>query len=48
MIAKALGFLEKQVQKDGGVYNRFLANYTTAIAILTFKEANSGGKNTTP
>jgi squalene-hopene/tetraprenyl-beta-curcumene cyclase len=44
VVAKALGFLEKQVQKDGGVYNRFLANYTTAIAILTFKEANSGGK----
>jgi Squalene-hopene cyclase C-terminal domain len=44
VIAKALGFLEKQVQKDGGVYNRFLANYTTAIAITTFKEANTGGK----
>jgi Squalene-hopene cyclase C-terminal domain len=44
VVAKALGFLEKQVQKDGGVYNRFLANYTTAIAILTFKEANAGGK----
>ncbi|MBO0700116.1 MAG: terpene cyclase/mutase family protein, partial [Zavarzinella sp.] len=42
--AKALGFLEKNVQKDGGVYNRFLANYTTAIAISTFKEANQGGK----
>ena len=44
VIAKALGFLEKQVQKDGGVYNKFLANYTTAIAILTFKEANASGK----
>jgi hypothetical protein len=44
VVAKALGFLEKNVQKDGGVYNRFLANYTTAIAINTFKEANTGGK----
>jgi squalene-hopene/tetraprenyl-beta-curcumene cyclase len=44
VVAKALAFLEKSVQKDGGVYNRFLANYTTAIAITTFKEANTGGK----
>ena len=44
VVARALGFLEKQVQKDGGVYNKFLANYTTAIAITAFKEANAGGK----
>jgi len=44
VVARALGFLEKNVQKDGGIYNRFLANYTTAIAIGTFKEANAGGK----
>lgn len=44
VIAKALAFLEKNVQKDGGVYNRFLANYTTSIALMTFKEANKGGK----
>ena len=44
VVAKALGFLEKSVQKDGGVYNKFLANYTTSIAIVTFKEANTGGK----
>lgn len=44
VVAKALGFLEKSVQKDGGVYNRGLANYTTAIALVTFKEANAGGK----
>jgi hypothetical protein len=47
VVAKALGFLEKQVQADGGVYNRFLANYTTAIAITTFQEANAGGKYNT-
>ena len=44
VVAKALAFLAKNVQTDGGVYNRFLANYTTAIAITTFKEANAGGK----
>jgi squalene-hopene/tetraprenyl-beta-curcumene cyclase len=44
VVARALAFLEKNVQPDGGIYNRMLANYTTAIAILTFKEANAGGK----
>jgi squalene-hopene/tetraprenyl-beta-curcumene cyclase len=46
VVQKALAYLETQVQKDGGVYNKFLANYTTSIAILTFKEANAGGKYT--
>jgi hypothetical protein len=44
VVAKALGFLEKSVKADGGIYDRFLANYTTSIAIVTFKEANKGGK----
>lgn len=44
VVAKALGYLAKNVQPDGGIYNRFLANYTTAIAITTFQEANKGGK----
>lgn len=44
VVAKALQYLEKSVQKDGGIYNRFLANYTTAIALVTFTEANKGGK----
>jgi Squalene-hopene cyclase C-terminal domain len=44
VIAKALASLEKSVQKDGGVYSKFLANYTTSIALVTFKEANKGGK----
>ena len=43
-IAKALAYLEGQVQKDGGVYNKFLANYTTSVAMMAFKEANQGGK----
>jgi squalene-hopene/tetraprenyl-beta-curcumene cyclase len=45
VVAKALGFLEKSAQKDGGIYNNtFLTNYTTAIAVLTLKEANVGGR----
>src|SRR5262249_19616669 len=32
--AKALRYLEKSVQKDGGVYDRFLANYTTSVALV--------------
>jgi squalene-hopene/tetraprenyl-beta-curcumene cyclase len=44
VVAKALAFLEKRVQKDGGVFSPGLANYTTAIAISTFEEANRDGK----
>lgn len=42
--AKGLAYLESQVQKDGGVYNKVLANYTTSVALMAFKEANQGGK----
>lgn len=41
---KALKYLEGFVQKDGGVYNKFLANYTTCVALLAFKEANTKGQ----
>jgi squalene-hopene/tetraprenyl-beta-curcumene cyclase len=44
VVAKALRYLEKQVQKDGGIYNRRLANYTTCVALVVFKEANKNGK----
>lgn len=44
VVAKAIGYLEKNIQPDGGVYNKFLANYTTCIALITFKEANKDGK----
>jgi squalene-hopene/tetraprenyl-beta-curcumene cyclase len=44
VVAKALQYLEKQVKKDGGIYDRFLANYTTSVAIMAFREANAGGK----
>jgi hypothetical protein len=44
VLARTLAYLEKQVQKDGGIYNKFLANYTTSVAIMAFKEANQDGK----
>ncbi len=43
-VAKAMAYLEKNVKPDGGVYDRGLANYTTSIALMTFTEANAGGK----
>lgn len=44
VVAKALAYLEKSVRPDGGVYDKGLANYTTCLAVLAFKEANRGGK----
>jgi squalene-hopene/tetraprenyl-beta-curcumene cyclase len=44
VVAKSLAYLEKSVKPDGGVYDRGLANYTTSVALMTFKEANTGGK----
>jgi squalene-hopene/tetraprenyl-beta-curcumene cyclase len=44
VVAKALKYLESKVQKDGGVEARGLSNYMTCLAIMTFKEANTGGK----
>ncbi len=43
-VAKALGFLEKSVKDDGGIYDRGLANYTTSVSLMAFREANAGGK----
>ena len=44
VVSKALAYLEKSVKKDGGIYDRGLANYTTSVAIMGFAEANKGGK----
>ena len=44
VVAKSLKYLESKVQKDGGVYNQGLSNYMTCLAVMTFKEANAGGK----
>lgn len=44
LVAKTLAFMEKSVKKDGGIYDKGLANYTTSVALLAFHEANKGGK----
>jgi squalene-hopene/tetraprenyl-beta-curcumene cyclase len=44
LVAKALGYLEKHIQPDGGVYINGMSNYLTCLAMMTFKEANAGGK----
>lgn len=44
LLAKTLAYLEAQVQKDGGIYSKILANYTTSVALMAFKEANSDGR----
>jgi squalene-hopene/tetraprenyl-beta-curcumene cyclase len=46
MVAKGLGFLSKNVQKDGGVYapKSNYQTYETCIAIVAFREANTKGQ----
>jgi squalene-hopene/tetraprenyl-beta-curcumene cyclase len=44
VVAGALGYIEKSVHKDGGIYDKGLANYTTSVAVMALKEANKGGK----
>jgi len=44
VVAKGLQYLEKSVQKDGGIYDKMLANYTTSLGIMALKEANASGK----
>jgi squalene-hopene/tetraprenyl-beta-curcumene cyclase len=44
MVAKTLSYLDGKVQKNGGVYDRALANYTTCVALMAFTEANTNGR----
>ncbi|HYT90134.1 MAG TPA: hypothetical protein VEL76_15610 [Gemmataceae bacterium] len=44
VVAKALGTLAKSAKSDGGIYDQSLANYTTSVAIMAFKEANTDGR----
>ena len=44
VVANGLKYLEANIKDDGGVYSRGLATYTTSLAIVTFQEANAGGK----
>jgi squalene-hopene/tetraprenyl-beta-curcumene cyclase len=43
-IAKTMAYLESKVQKDGGIYDKFLANYTTSVSLMAFRQANQNGK----
>ncbi len=38
LVVRTLAFLEKNVQPDGGIYDKFLANYTTSVAVMAFQE----------
>src|SRR5262245_37289386 len=38
IVANAMNYLEGSVKKDGGIYDRGLANYTTSVALVAFKE----------
>jgi squalene-hopene/tetraprenyl-beta-curcumene cyclase len=44
VVSKGLEYLLKSIKEDGGIYDKFLANYTTSVAIMALKEANQGGK----
>ena len=44
VVSKAIAYVEKFIQKDGGIYSKGLENYTTALAVVAFKECNKDGK----
>ena len=44
IVTKALAYLEKAVQPDGGIYQKQLQNYTTCLGIMAFQDANDKGK----
>lgn len=44
LLARTLAYLESKVQKDGGIYDRGMANYTTSVAMMAFADANQDGK----
>jgi squalene-hopene/tetraprenyl-beta-curcumene cyclase len=44
VVTKAVGYLEKSVRPDGGVYQQGLANYMTCLALMAFQQLNTGGK----
>jgi len=47
-VAKALVYLQRYVQKDGGIYQpgTFYRNYETCLALMCFQEANGDGHYT--
>jgi hypothetical protein len=47
VVKKAMKYLEGNIKKDGGVYDKGLGNYMTCLAIMAFKEMNTSGKYST-
>ncbi|MCX7666156.1 MAG: hypothetical protein N2112_11480 [Gemmataceae bacterium] len=46
VVKAGIKYLESNIQKDGGIYNKFLANYCTCVSLIAFKEANDKGEYT--
>jgi hypothetical protein len=44
VVTKSMKYLESNVQKDGGIYQKGLGNYMTCLAIVAFKDMDMGGK----
>ncbi|MBX9679870.1 MAG: hypothetical protein K2X38_14000 [Gemmataceae bacterium] len=44
VVEKGLKYIESQVQKDGGIYSKGLATYTTSVAAMALKEGNTDKK----
>src|SRR5262249_11206454 len=44
VVTKTLAYLEKNLHKDGGIYDKALVNYTTSVALMAFAEVNTNGK----
>lgn len=44
VVARGLTYLESKVQPDGGIYDKMLANYTTSLGVMAFREVNAAGK----
>jgi squalene-hopene/tetraprenyl-beta-curcumene cyclase len=44
VLVKTFKYLEKNIKKDGGIYDQKLANYTTSVAVMALKDANAKGQ----
>jgi squalene-hopene/tetraprenyl-beta-curcumene cyclase len=44
VVAKSFKYLQSRIKKDGGIYDKFLANYTTSVAVMALQEANTKGQ----
>jgi squalene-hopene/tetraprenyl-beta-curcumene cyclase len=44
VVSRGLRYIEKSVKRDGGIYDKKLANYTTSVALMALHEANKDGR----